>query len=454
MEVPSVRNGGIQKGGLEYTIKLRRGVKWHDGQPFTAKDVVFSFSRQIVEPFKFTVFMTAIKGAADYKAGKVDKVTGLEALDDNTVRITLDNPYALFLNDLAEPGNVIIPEHSLKAVAPGKILSDPFVTKAPIGTGAYKFTQWVTDQYVEMDANPDYFKGKPKIDKVFMKRLLPSVAIAQLESGEVDLALRLNPLDYDRLAKVASLSVISRPGVGHVSMQYPCEQARWSDKRIRQAMAYGVDRKTIAQAVYSGRAEMLNGAPPVLDQYKDLNQYEYNPDKAKQLAQAANFDTKAPLRIIYDQVYPLSPQYIPIVGQQLQKAGFNPQLEALDSTALTDRVTKKRDTWDIRFYYGGSWATSPQIPSQYFDCKRPGWTSGYLNCDMDNLFRQAQATVDPAKRDDIYHQIARIFNEDQPMTFLWMPHDFHAASKKLGGTFLISKDAKNSFTKVEGWTLG
>lgn len=443
----------VSPDASQYTFHLHQNVKWQDGTPFTAKDVIFSFSRQIVEPYSYTKFMTAVKGAQDYKDGKAQTVAGLEQLDDYTVKITLNAPDSLFLLNLTEPGNVIVPEHLLKDVKPEAIDKAPFTLNTPVGTGPYKFVRYLRDQYVEFAVNPDYFKGKPKITALFMKQLQSDVTVAQLESGEVGLALRLSPIEYDRLTKVPTLNVISQAGVGQVGEFFPCEQKRMSDKRVRQAIYYAIDRKGIVDGIYQGRAQALNGAPPALDGYKDLNAYAYNQDKAKQLLKEAGFDLSAPVRIIYDQTYPLAPQYYPVIAQQLQQVGLKVELNALDSTAYANRFNKQRDSWELAGFYGGAWGLGPHITGQYFNCHKPGWESGYLNCDMDQLFTKAAQTGDPGQRDEVYHQIAKILNEDVPMASLWMPNDLHAATKKLGGGFSAYRDPRRTFTKVETWTL-
>jgi peptide/nickel transport system substrate-binding protein len=397
--------------------------------------------------------MLALKGADDYKAGKTDRVAGIEQLDDSTVRLTLTDPDATFLVDLREPEQVIVPEHILKDVKPDTLKSHAFVLKSPVGSGPYKFVQYVTDQYVEFDVNPDYFKGRPKIDKIFMKRLTPDVTVAQLESGEVDLALRLNPVEYERLSKLATLNVISRPGVGMTAMNFPVEQPRVADKRVRQGIYYAVDRKGIVAAVFQGRAKVLNGAPPALDGYQDLNAYDYNPDKGKQLLTDAGFDFSKPVRIIYDQTYPAAPQYYPIIGQQLQKLGLTVELNAMDSTAFIARSQQQRETFEIFGSHGGNQGLHPNLTAAYFDCKRQGFGTGYANCDMDALFVKARATADATQRDEIYHQIARILNEDAPQLPLWTPNDLHGAVKALGGGFSVYGDPRSSFGKVETWTL-
>ena len=194
-----------------FTFQLRRDVKWHDGTPFTAKDVMFSFSRQVLEPYRYVKYMESIEGTGEYREGKKDHVEGLKQLNDFSVQITLAKPNALLLLYLTEPTCVIVPEHLLKDVKPDRIESSQFATSSPIGTGPYKFVRYLTDQFVELDVNADYFKGRPQIDRVFMKRLKAEVAVAQLESGEVDLALRLNPISFERVSSLPDLNIFTLP---------------------------------------------------------------------------------------------------------------------------------------------------------------------------------------------------------------------------------------------------
>ena len=436
-----------------FTYFLRKNAKWHDGKPFTGRDVVFTFSRDLINPNQIKSRFEGIKGADDYKAGKADKVAGIELVDDFTVRITLDKPDAGFLVDQRDQRNVILPEHLLSDVKPDQVLNSDFAVKSPVGTGPYKFVQYVTDQFVEFEANPDYFRGKPKIDKMIMKRLAANVTVAQVESGEVDLALRLNPIEYERLSKVPTINLFSVPSPGHTSIIFNLTQPRVADKRVRQAMYYAIDRKGIIQAVFNGRATIRNGAPPGLDGYADLNPYDYNPDKAKALLQEAGFDFSKPLRLSYDQTFPAFPQIWPIVQQQLKAVGIETTLIGEDSTAHINRSQKQLDTFDIDTGYGGSQGLGPSDSSIYYDCKSTERSLGYANCEVDDLFVKARAVGDPKARDEVYHQIARILNEDASRLALWSPNDLHAASKKLGGGFQIYPDPKEQFTKVESWAL-
>ena len=435
------------------TFRLRKDVTWHDGRPFTAKDVIFSFTRQVVETYRYVKYVDGVKGARDYKDGKASRVEGLELLDDYTVRITLDSPDSLFLLSLSEPNCVIVPEHLLQDTPPDHIESAAFATTSPVGTGPYKFVRFLTDQFVELEANPNYFKGAPRIQKIFMKRLRSEVSVAQLESGEIDLALRLNLLEFERLSQVADLDLTVRPGLSNTSLNFPIEQPRVADKRLRQAIYYAVDRERIAKAIFWDRARVLYGAPPAMDGYDSLNRYPFDPDRAKRLLEEAGFDFEAPFRVIYDQTYPAASQYFPIIEQQLREIGINVSLEALDSTAFIARMMTARDTFEMFGLNGGVQGLGPHLTADYFDCERKGFLAGYANCEFDALFAEARAIADPEQRQRVYERAARMFNEDLPQLPLWTPHEIHAATKRLGGDFSIHQDPKRTFTNAETWTL-
>ena len=436
-----------------FTFHLRKDVAWQDGRPFTARDVIFSFSRQVVETYRYVKYVNAVKGARDYQDGRAGEIEGLEQLDEYTVRITLSAPDSLFLLDLTEPSCVIVPQHLLEDIAPEAIESAAFTTKSPVGTGPYRFVRYLTDQFVEMEANPNYFQGAPKIEKLFMKRLRPEVTGAQLESGELDLALRLDLLEFDRLSKVADLNLISRPGLGNTSLNFPVDQPRVSDKRVHQAIYHAVDREGIARAIFGDRAQVLYGAPPTIDGYENLNRYPFDPDKAKRLLDEAGFGLDTPFRIIYDQTYPSAPQYFPIIEQQLRQIGMNVQLHPLDSTAFIARLREARDTFEVFGTYGGVQGLDPHVTATYYDCERKPTLTGYANCEFDALFAEARSLTDPKQRNALYRRAAGIFNEDLPQLPLWTPDELHAATKRLAGGFTVHSDHKRTFTNVETWTL-
>lgn len=436
-----------------FTFRLRRDVHWHDGEPFTARDVVFSFSRQLLEPYRYVKYAGAIAGAEAYGEGSSDKLEGLEALDDFTVRITLRGPDVTFLQKLAEPSMVIMPSHLLAGVEPDAVQSASFTTTRPVGTGPFRFVKYLTDLYVELESNPEYFRGAPSIRKVYMKRLRPEVTVAQLESGELDLGMRLQLLDYDRLAELSHLETTTRPGIGMISVGFPLDRPVVQDRRLRQAIYCAIDRKVVARTLFRGRAKPMEGVPLGMEPDARLDPYEHDLERAKRLLRASGFDTATPLRLIYDQTYPSAAQIYPIIGQQLRALGLRLELHAMESTAYIARRYEQRDTYEMSGSHGGAYGLGPHVTSTYFNCRRHDWQYGYTNCDLDRYFAEATATVDPERRRDLYFQAARLLNRDLPILPLWAPDEVHARHRRLGGGFALHRDARRTFGNVETWTL-
>ena len=436
-----------------FTFRLRQDVRWHDGEPFTARDVVFSFSRQLLEPYRYVKYAGGIAGAEAYEEGSSDPMEGLEAPDDFTVRITLRGPDVTFLQKLAEPSMVIMPSHLLAGIEPEAVQSASFTTTRPVGTGPFRFVKYLTDLYVELESNPDYFRGAPSIRRVYMKRLRPEVTVAQLESGELDLGMRLQLLDYDRLAEMSHLETTTRPGIGMISVGFPLDRPAVQDRRLRQAIYCAIDRKLVARTLFRGRAKPMEGIPLGMEPDPRLDPYEHDLERARRLLKDSGFDTATPLRLIYDQTYPSAAQIYPIIGQQLRVLGLRVQLEAMESTAYIARRYEQRDTYEMSGSHGGAYGLGPHVTSTYFNCRRSDWQYGYTNCDLDRYFAEATATVDPDRRRDLYFQAARLLNRDLPILPLWAPDEVHARHQRLGGGFALHRDARRTFGNIETWRL-
>ena len=194
------------------------------------------------------------QGAAAVK-GTTNTPEGLTAPDDNTVKITLAAPDAEFLRSLPDAVYSIVPEHILKGVTAADVEKVPFTVGTPgttIGTGPYTLTKAQYPDFSQFAANPDYFKGKPKIDQIIMKFYSkPELALSDLEGGALDLALILSPNDQPRLDKVASLKTEFIPSVAIYAVLF--NGAAVTDKRVRQAAYYAINRAEIVKSVLKGQ---------------------------------------------------------------------------------------------------------------------------------------------------------------------------------------------------------
>jgi ABC-type transport system substrate-binding protein len=470
----------VSPDGLVYTFKLHEGVKWHDGEPFTAADVLFTINwfannstvdeTGALSPVYqgFLPKWGAVSGAND-AAGALDadgvtvmpgtsQVAGAVALDDLTVQLTLDAPNSEFLVGLADMANVILPEHILKDATAADIQTVPFTVGTPgvtVGTGPYELTAFTPDQSVEVAANPDYFKGAPKIGRIVFKLFAdPSLAIAQLESGDLDLAFRVPPAEFDRLAAIETLNVISAPNPGVFRIIMNTDTPPWDKVEIRQAIAYAINKQAIVDSFYKGRAQVLYNHPGFTT-YDDINKYAYDPDRAAELLTAGGYAGEA-FVMNYDSTFPDAGAIMPLIQADLLAAGINAELSPQEGAQAYVAAMGDRSTWGGSITLGGSEALTPDRSEQYYSptpSTAASPNSNYTNPEIFRLWSAARAEPDATKRDDLYHQLALILNTDLPMIHLFAPDLVMVSIKGLGGGFDIHLNERESFMDVETWTL-
>jgi len=267
----------ISDDGLVYTFYLRKGVKFHDGTPFNADAVVASIGRQVGQN------ATADMPYASFTFGDVDKV---EKVDDYTVKITLKEPNAPFLLNLAMgPAAPIVSPTALK-----KYGAD--FGHHPVGTGPFIFEKWDPDQQIVLKANPNYWGGKPKVDEVIFKVTKDNTVRAQeLLAGSVDIIDGIDPADVDSLKNSPDINFLSGPGMNINYLAFRVDRPPFDNPKVRQAVSMAIDRQAIVDSLYKGIAVVANGPlpPGMLGYDPNLKPYEYNPAEAKKLLAEAGY---------------------------------------------------------------------------------------------------------------------------------------------------------------------
>lgn len=253
-----------------WTFKLKKGVKWHDGKPFTAHDVKFTIE-QALNP----------KNNAKI-AARFEEVSKVEVLDDSTIKITLKTPFPL----LTSMTTGIIPKHLLE----GKDINNDAFNSAPVGTGPFKCSEWKKGQYILLTANDSFYRPKPKSAKVILKFIADqNVRAMQLETGEIDVAL-IDPMQVERLSKNPNLKIERMTTADYRVIMYNRAKPLWDDVRVRQALNYAVDRNALVNGVMMGWGKPAYG--PLQMSWannENVNHYDYNPEKAKQLLAEAGY---------------------------------------------------------------------------------------------------------------------------------------------------------------------
>ncbi len=278
-ELPTIANGGISADGTAYTVKLRKDAKWHDGQNFTASDVVFTW-KTLINP-KVTAYSTV----------GYDQIATMEAPDDYTVKFKLKQPYAPILTTMADM--FVAPEHILSKSE--DINKDPFNTKKPIGTGPFKFVEWVAGDHITLEANKSYHGPGPYVDRLIFKYISDlTVLFTQFKTGEIDVTgLQGIPVDlYPDAKSLPNIKLFVTPTTTYETIAPNFLKPIFQDKRVRQALYHGMDKKPIIDKVFQGLVpEAESYVPPESWAYnpKVKGAHKYDPEKAKQLLEEAGW---------------------------------------------------------------------------------------------------------------------------------------------------------------------
>jgi peptide/nickel transport system substrate-binding protein len=442
----------------KFTFHLREGVTWSDGEPFTADDVVFTVTQAAqFGPSAYLGYQPTqwrdVEGGADIEGTK-KPLKGIKAVDDQTVEITLAKPNAEFIRNLTDAVYAIVPEHLLKDATAKTIQTVPFSKSEPVGTGPYTLEKYVPNQYIQFKANPDYFGGAPKIGTLFFKlNVKPETAVAQVEKGELDLVLGMAPDDESRLQRIDGVKTewVISPAAQFI--QFRTDNPQVADARVRQAIYYAVDRRAMLENLFKGKGEIRWTFPGLDQDDPELDQYEHDPEKAKALLNEAGFDFSKPLKLFYAaDIDPFWEQMAPVIQQNLKDVGIDLVLDPVDGAAWSEALAAPEPKYAVTLQSGGAAGLSPDRGAIYFNCKAPLQTF-YANCDLDELYVKARGSTDDAVRAPFYQQIAKIHNTEVPYATLWMMSNLDAYTSKLGGSFKIFSNDRDTFFDVANWTL-
>jgi peptide/nickel transport system substrate-binding protein len=406
----------VSDDGLTWTFKLRKGVKFHDGTPFNAQAVYDSFARIIDENHPFHGY-----GKWRYLSLSLGQVNEIKVIDDDTIALLTKKPYAPLLNNLAL---WLCPILSPKAMAEHK----DQIGLHPVGTGPFKFVKWVKDDQIILDRNENYWGEKAKVDKIILKSIPePSARLMALQSGTVDIADDLDPDSITLVKKDPKLAVIDRPSVNVGYLALNTEKPALQDVRVRRAIAHAIDKETLIKTIFQGLAiPAKNPFAPSIWGYNDaIEPYEFNPDKAKELLEAAGFDKNQELEL---WAMPVSRAYMPepvktaeLIQAYLASVGIKAKIVRLDwGTYLKKTANGEHDMCML------GWLGGNADPDNFLygllsadTAKTPGAANVALwkNAEFTELCLKAQKTFDKAERTQYYLKAQEIFHAEAP----WVP---------------------------------
>ena len=423
----------ISEDNLKIRFYLRKDVKWQDGQPFTAKDVEYTY-KVYVDPKTPTAYATDFLRVQEFRI-----------IDPYTVEITYEKPYAPALGSW---GQGMLPAHLLE----GKDITKSPLGRAPIGTGPYKFTEWKTGDRIVLDSYHDYFEGRPYIDRV-MTRIIPDPAtmFLELKAGKLD-EMGLSPLQYRRQTDTPwfkeNFVRYKYLANSYTYLGYNLQDWRFKDKKVRQAITTAINRESIVEGVLLGLGQ------PAYTPYKpdtfwynpNVRKFPYDPQKAAQmLAEAGWKDTEGDgilrkdgkpfeFTIITNQGNELRKNAATIIQSDLRKVGIKVNIRVIEWAAFLKNFINKRNFEACLL----GW-TMGQDPNQIdiWNSKKTAERQlnfiTYQNPEVDKLLELGVSTYDRNERKKYYDEFQEILAEDQPYTFLFVGYGLPIISARFRG---------------------
>jgi oligopeptide transport system substrate-binding protein len=406
-----------------YTFYLKKGVTFHHGRECTAADFRDTFERVLHPSTRSprTGFIDRLQGAKAYMQGQAPRVEGITVVDPYTLRLTLEQPFSLFLHLLTYSSNYVIP----------KEIADQHgrdFTSHPVGTGPFRLVRWQHDDHIVLEANPDYFKGRPYLDRLHY-RILPEevTRLEEFKAGNLEhtdipsgqfLSVKHDPELAPRL--------VSYPILGTYAIRFNMETPPFKDnKALRHALNYAIDRRAISDVILEGRVYPAKGVlPPTMPGHNpDLEGYTYDPDKAKQLLIEAGYPggQNLPSLDLYFNTNDTHQKIAELVQAQLLELGIRIGLRSLDWAAYIKLV----DDGGTLLHRMG-WIADYPDPENFLTVLHhsrnvgpAGNSARYRNPKVDALLDQADAGEVWEERKRLYQEAERLIVEDAPWIYVY-----------------------------------
>lgn len=407
--------------GRSLVFKIRDGVKCQDGATLTAEDVKWSIDR----------FRTLSIGRS-----ALAPVTSVTVLDPSHVKVTTKAPFAPLLKTFTYTTIGIYCKEAYDRM--GK---DAF-SRHPVGPGPYSFVEWVPGDHMTLKAFDGYWAGKPAIKNVIFRTILDQQSrIAALEAGDVDVIHAFDPTDYSRLAKNSDLTVYNPPSAGFIRLDMNTQAPPFNDVRVRQAIAYGLDREAFSKQLFDGTAPVSHSLVPAnaLGYTPKFDVYNYDPAKAKQLLQEAGVPNLSFTLTYGAGRYLLDSDVVTLVQAQLAKIGVHVKIQSMEWAAYSKFIRTAPDqnhtqmslTW---------WRTVNGDPDSAIGIfsKEEMPPAGnnvplYSSNAFETLYKEQQVETDPAKRLQEITDLQKVLMQDLPEIPMYQQPQFWASRANVVG---------------------
>jgi peptide/nickel transport system substrate-binding protein len=405
----------VSEDGKTYSFNLRKDVKFHDGSAFNAEAVKFNFDRMLKEDHPF------------YDTGpfplsfNFSSIEAVNVIDDSAVEFKLKEAFAPFLSNLAYPTGLIVSPAAVEQH--GKDFG-----RHPSGTGPFKFVEWVSNQRVVIDRNPDYWGGPAGLEAVVFRPITDAnTRVAEMMAGGIDVMVEVPPDNLATFKADPNFTVVEQAGPHVWFAILNTKDGPFADKRVRQAANYAVNKETLVNDVLQGTATVAAGPiPPAFNWVESsVEPYPYDPEKAKSLLKEAGVDNpKLTFYVTEGGSGMLDPVTMgSAIQADLEAVGFDVKIETYEWNSFLGRVNPglegKADMAEM------AWMTNDPDTVPYLTLRsdampdKGGFNSGYYsNPKVDELLEKARASTDQAERGKLYAEVQEIVHEDAPWLFV------------------------------------
>jgi peptide/nickel transport system substrate-binding protein/oligopeptide transport system substrate-binding protein len=416
--VPAIaQSWKASRDGLSWTFTLRKGVKFHNGREVTANDVVYSFTR-ILDPktgSKAAEIFLKVKGAKEFVEGRAKTVQGLRALDRYTIQIELTEASAPFVASLAIGYAKIVPREVVEELGPG-------FGGRPVGTGPFKFTSWKKDEEIVLEANQDYFVGRPFLDRLDYK-IYPGTPtdkmFASFENGGLEDSL-IPASELEQVQGTGKYQFVRRPILGVRFFGFNTTQGPLANRLVRQAIARAIDREALVRDIHKNRFKAGQGfLPPGAYGYDpQFRPYLFDPQRARDLLAKAGYPEGKGLPVLqfwssvrtpdFEREHEAIQKYLADVGIQLE-LHYHTNWPSFNSQVYEGKFPV--------FRYG--WVADVPDPDNFlyrlFHSQSRNNLTRYHNDQVDRLLDRARAEQDYLNRVELYRQADKLIMEDAPV---------------------------------------
>lgn len=446
------KSWNISSDGLTYTFNLRDDVKFSDGSKLTADDVAFTYTA-ISDPSydgPLSSYAAWISGYKDYNGGSATSLSGVKVDSPTKIEVKLDEKNASALLNLF--GSVGILSKNYYNFDKGNFKKIADLNTKPMGSGPYKLTDFKKGQEVDFVKNDSYFKGAPKINKLIMVNTDSTTNLQKITKGETDIDLiATKPENVSQLEQAGFIDQQLSSQLGYYYIGLNLKDPLFADKKVRQALTYGLDRKGFVNSFYQGYGDVANEPfSPVQWAYSDsVNKYDYNKDKAGKLLDEAGWKLnsadgfrykdgkKFTFKFMYDPTGAYGNALAPVIKDNYKKIGVDVELVSLDFDTILDKVDLKDGKRDYQAYtMGWSLSTDPdcyQIFGGDQDVAGGSNNVSFHNDESDKLLKEGLKELDQNKRKEIYNKWAKLINDELPYIFLSSAKSLWAVNSRVKG---------------------